>query len=341
MTSPITTLGDATVTLNDCINDYLNHLRHEQGAALTTFKGYQSWLHNLQRWMSENGYSAPELDAFNTSVLRRYLYHLSGRGPRPRTIRGAFHAVRGLGRFLTDAGALKENPTRPLTMPKLDAAQRLTVTDEELSAVLAACDRIADARRSAMAKAILSAFVFAGLRRQECLDLRLADVNFTEKSLLVRSGKGSKSRKIFVCAEAVETLREWIAVRPDPCKTDYLFAFDRARRISCAGLQTLIEEVKAIAGYRDAPHILPHSIRHRAATRLLQNGANLKDIQTFLGHSSLQVTSVYLHSNEEQAKSLADLTALRPQPGTRPDNVIDLRARQSSVQNHQRRRIPR
>jgi integrase len=84
-------------------------------------------------------------------------------------------------------------------------------------------------------------------------------------------------------------------------------------------LQTLLAQVRAVAGLKEAAHIQPHSLRHAAATRLLRNGANLRDIQAFLGHSDLTTTAVYLHSDEESQRKMAELGALQPAaPESRP-----------------------
>ena len=110
-------------------------------------------------------------------------------------------------------GALTENPAAKITLPKLDAATRLVVTDAEVSALLDACERQRTVRQIALCRAVLSSMIYGGLRRGEVYSLRVWDVNLLEKSLLVRNGKGGKSRKIYVCADAVNALREWLAVR--------------------------------------------------------------------------------------------------------------------------------
>src|SRR5207248_3156001 len=69
---------------------------------------------------------------------------------------------------------------------------------------------------------------------------------------------------------------------------------------------------KAIAGFKGDPRIQPHSIRHAAATRLMRNGADIRSIQAWLGHSQLQTTAIYLHTDEEQVRKIAPLAGLRP-----------------------------
>src|SRR4051812_6602012 len=114
--------------LLDAVTDYLKYLRHEQGASEATCRCYGSYLYSFLDWLRENGYECPALADFNTSTLRRYLYHCAERGLRPRTLRGRFHPIKGLAVFLVNNGGLKQNPTNALTLPKLDAAERKTVS---------------------------------------------------------------------------------------------------------------------------------------------------------------------------------------------------------------------
>ena len=298
--------------LTDAIADYLGHIRHERGLSKITCLHYQCWLRHFTDWLTDNGYPDADLSAFTLPVLRRYQYHKSTNGARPRTVHSAFHSLRGLGEFLVANGALEENPARQVTLPKKDAAQRLTVTDADVSALFQACERVRTARQTALSRAVLSVLAYGGLRRSEICDLRLGDVNLADKSLLVRSGKGGKSRKVFVCSDAVNALREWLAVREKDCQGDWLFMYDRARRLHHQSIATLIESLKAAAGLRDNQAVKPHGLRHWCATNLLRNGANLRDVQQFLGHSDLMTTCRYLHSSEEQLRNISELTALQP-----------------------------
>jgi|SRR5579884_628195 len=311
--------------LFDAFQDYFRFIQHEQGVTQATLETYKSWLRHFYRWLEANGYPEPTLDAFSTTTLRRFLYDISGRGYRPRTIRGIFHPLRRFGAFLMAQGVLTENPVSALTMPKKDAAQRLTVSDEEIRQLLDACERQHNPRQVALSRAVLAVFVYAGLRRTELCDLKVGDVDLREKSITVRSGKGRKSRRVFLCADAVDALSAWLTVREKDCQVDYLFMFDRKRRIHEVGLKNMLEQIKAIAGLAGKENIKPHSLRHACATRLLRAGANLRDIQAFLGHSSLQITSIYLHSDEHQLRNIAHLSALQsPAPETKKAEVVRL-----------------
>ncbi|HLK59967.1 MAG TPA: tyrosine-type recombinase/integrase [Chthonomonadaceae bacterium] len=307
------------MTLQTAIAEYVDHVRHERRLAKTTTKQYVSWFHTFLEWLDANGYgSDPELDAFNTLVLRRYQMYKAKGGARPRTILSAFHPLRGLGQYLVTQGRLTENPCKALTMPKKDASIRHTLTDSHVTALFDACQRQRTPRLIALTRALMSILAYGGLRREEACCLRLDDVTFEKDAkgreqtgILVRSGKGGKSRRIFVCSEAGNALREWLAVREKDCIGDWLLMQDRARRVHFKGIASLMATLAATAGMADNPAAKPHSLRHWCLTNLVKNGAGLRDVMQFSGHSDLATLQRYLHSGEEELKTIAELTALR------------------------------
>jgi site-specific recombinase XerD len=308
------------MVLSDATQDYLEYARHELGHTPSTHLSYQSWLRNFARWLGENGFPDPPVAEVSTALVRRYSYALSARGLRPRTTRGALCAIRGLFTYLVEMGGLETNPALEVRLPKKDAATRLIVTDEDLVKLLEAAERQNSNFRCLRDRAVLSAFIFCGLRRQELLDLTVDALNLQDQSLLVQQGKGRKSRTIYLCDEALAAFREWLAVRrPMKCRHDYLFVDEGRRHVGEQGLCQMLEEVKAIAGLKGDPRVKPHSIRHAAATRLMRNGADIRSIQAFLGHSQLQTTAIYLHTDEQQVRKIAPLAGLassQPAPPT-------------------------
>jgi len=125
-------------------------------------------------------------------------------------------------------------------------------------------------------------------------------------------------------------LRARVAVRQRiTCAHSSLFITEGRRHFGEGSLATLLEDVKAIAGLEGDRRIKPHSIRHAAATRLPPNGADIRSIQTWLGHSQLQTIAIYLHTDEQQVCNIAPLAGLRKEaeepartPSGRPRLVI-------------------
>lgn len=308
------------MVLSEAIRDYVEYSRHELRHSKNTSYAYVSWQRNFAQWLTENGHPDPLVHEISASLIRRYHYHLSGRKLRPRTIRGALQALRSLFTYLVEMGALATNPAVEVKLPKKDAATRLLVTDEDLMRLLEASQRQPSEFRCVRDRAILAILIFCGVRRQELVDLTVPSINLTDRSLLIQHGKGEKSRTVFLCDEAVEPIREWLAMRQKyQCSHDRVFITVDRRPFGDKSLAPMVEDVKTIAGLRGDPRIKPHSIRHAAATRLLRNGADIRSIQTWLGHSQLQTTAIYLHTDEHQVRKIAPLAGF--QQTQTPDGV--------------------
>ena len=336
------------MTIEEAAADYLSYLRHERMSAKTTLYTYSSWLNSFRKWLTESGSPEADLSLLTTPTLRSYQYALSARKLRPRTIRAAFHPLRGLAAFLLTHKAIPSNPCAGLTMPKKDAAIRLTISQAEVIALISNTHRLHPPRKAALARAMLSVMVFTGLRFREVLDLKVSSVNTDAKTLLVASGKGDKSRLLYPPAECFEALCGWLDVRDKTCQRktvfshEWLWAYNAGRRVGENSFRDLLEEVKAAAGLTAQENIKPHSLRHFFATNLDQNGAPLKVIQAALGHSSAQTTLIYLHSTEKDAQRMADFSRLsqmqEPHPAQAKPQEPERRLRRQSFQQSKRGR---
>lgn len=310
--------------LSDAGGDYILYVKHELGYSPRTVEIYQSrFRHFAERWLPANGYPDADLTAFTASVLRRYLYAESARGLRPRTIRGLFCPLLGLGEFLIKQKVLTDNPVRLLKMPKMDAAERVLALDNELVALMDAVERQADPRAVAFHRAVFSVLINTGVRAQEMLDIRVGHVSVGAKTILVAHGKGDKSRTLHPQSETLAAISEWLIEREKMgCTHDYLWAITVTRRLGYDGLRALLEETKARAGLADHDNIKCHAIRRAFATRMMTRGSSIKAIQAAMGHSQAETTFKYLFLTEQEAKVMADTGALsRPAPPapTQPD----------------------
>lgn len=289
----------------DALNEYLRHIDLERHYSPRTVATYKWWSHRYGRFVLESGYTAPLSlqDAFNTPVLRRFQQSLSEHKLKGRTILVAFYGLRGLGDYLVSQKYIEVNPVRDLTMPKKGAAERRIVSDEELKRLLVAVGLQRDKARIAYEGALLSTLIYTGVRAQELLDMRLPNINFDGKTLIIPHGKGDKSRILYPPDEWWLAMREWVALRP-ACNHDWIWVSNVSRRISVETMRRELEEIKARAGLSNANHIKPHSIRHALATRMMVQGATIRSIQASLGHSDAQTTLNYLHHKEQAAQDM-------------------------------------
>ena len=150
-------------------------------------------------------------DALAVSNLR--CYQCSLKGLAANTVRAAFHPLRGLSEFLIhEAKLLEENPGKAFTMPKKAEGRRLTMSDPEALALLDAAARQCDPRKVAMSVALISALLYTGVRADELVNIRLADVLFDQEEMLVSKGKGGTDLGLAICREIVSSWADTISV---------------------------------------------------------------------------------------------------------------------------------
>lgn len=302
--------------LSAAVCDYVRYLSTERGLARRSIFTYQSWLRDLVGWMAENGYDPPHVADLTMPVLRRLLYYKAEKQHhRPRTIRGAFNAIRGMCDFFVIMGLLPSNPGREVTLPKRDAEVRLTISNEEIKALFVAVERQRDKRRVALSRAMLHVLVYGALRREELLCLKVGDIHIENDvvRVTIQKGKGNKRRRIWLPDSSTPAIKEWLALRGE-CSHDWLWSHDSFRRVYNESLRHMLDDIKAIAGFAGRKNILPHSMRHWRATDLLKSDVDLKTIQMFLGHATIATTDKYLHSNEVDVEAAANHSKLLEPP---------------------------
>ena len=307
--------------LPDLVRDYLAHIKHARGLSSTTCLHYQAWLRLFLKWLAEEKHPLT-LSSFSTPTLRAYLYASSRAGKRPRTILSAFNPIRGMAAYLVEIGLLPYDPTKGLTFPKKDAAERVTVSTEEVAALLTAVERLPDAAEVPQARALLYTLVFSGIRFDELRSLRVPTSALTPERFWWHTARAKKSRLLYPPADCLDALGKWLTERArrfPACQHDYLWAYNCALRVSEQYIRDLLEAVKSIAGLREHDNIKPHALRHAFATRMKDNGAAITAIKAALGHSQLSTTFQYLHMGEHEAKQMAQYATLATSVPAPPD----------------------
>jgi len=162
------------------------------------------------------------------------------------------------------------------------------------------------ALRSEQHRLIILTGLFLGLRVSEITHLDVADVDCDRGTVLVRHGKGDRDRQVPMPHRLWEGLRAWIGER----KAGYLFPSPRGGgRLSSRSVQRLIKRAAGRAGIAgvDVPRkITPHKLRHTYATRLLDTGANIREVQELLGHASVATTEIYCHVSGDRLRGAVD-----------------------------------
>jgi len=272
------------------IDDFLGSLQIERGAAHNTLAAYRRDLEGFEGFLARERRGPA---AVGVADLSRYLGSLRRRGLGSRSIARHLSSVRGLYRFLLDAGRIARDPTEHLDSPR--PARRLprTLSQVDAAALVEAPDTTRpDGLRD---RALLELLYASGLRASEALGLRIEDVNFAAGYVMV-TGKGDRQRLVPTGAHALEWVRRYLGtVRPRMVRRDCpaLFLNRSGGRMSRQALWGLIRRAARRAGIRAA--VSPHTLRHSFASHLLERGADLRSVQAMLGHADISTTQIYTH----------------------------------------------
>jgi site-specific recombinase XerD len=263
-----------------------------QSLADSTRRAYRTDLEEFASWLRRRGL---ELDQVDGRAFAEYVAELGaarpGRTPRKlaeTTLARKLAAVRSLLRAALGPSRVPDLPLSGRRRRRLPHAPRPEETDALLDDV---------GRRGALGlrdRALLELVYSAGLRAQEAVDVRLADIDF-EQELVHVTGKGGKERAVPLGEEAAYHLRRYLEDgRPELAKraVDEVFLSARGRPLDTSTLRRLLPN--------------PHRLRHAFATHLLEGGADLRTIQELLGHSSLSTTQIYSHVDAKRLRKVYD-----------------------------------
>lgn len=258
----------------------------------------------LENFRAQAGF--PGWKECSPSQFRAYLFERMKSRAARSYIRLEFAALRSFYKFLMQRQGLKTNPLAEVQLPKLEKKLPLALTLKQINELLAAPlkaerEKQAPAWVPARDAAILELFYSSGLRLQELVSLNVADIDPYSESVRV-FGKGRKERVVPVGApalEAIQRYRQLARVEAGP-----LFISKLRRRLTPLAVQHMMK--KYLRHTRIPISLSPHKLRHSFATHLLDAGADLRSVQSLLGHASLSTTQIYTHITVERLKKAYD-----------------------------------
>lgn len=285
--------------------DFLSYLEVERRSSLRTLENYQHALLTFARQHSGPGTPCP-WQTLTAEDFRRYLFRFMKAEKGRATIRLHFAALRSFYKWLNQRRAWNHNPLLDVQLPKQEKKLPvvLTVTQIESMLILPLSqpkDKQAPAWAPERDAAILELFYSTGMRLSELAGLDVADLDAYSETVRV-FGKGRKQRLCPVGApalEAVQRYRQKASVHDGP-----LFLSKLRRRITTQSLADIVDKYWKLSGL--PIHVTPHKFRHSFATHLLNNGADLRSVQSLLGHASLSTTQIYTHVSTQRMKEVYD-----------------------------------
>ncbi len=237
--------------------------------------------------------------------VRDYLTLRHRGGLSARSIHRIRAAIRSFFDFLVKRGVVPVNPAHSVRAPKLSRALPRTLDADQVSGLLAPPpDDDLETRDVAM----LELFYSSGLRLSELVRLNLADVDLGTGWVLVREGKGRKTRYVPLGRQAVDALKTWLSVRQGYAgdTEPALFLSQRGCRIAARTVQARLLRWQCRKGFEQ--HVHPHMLRHSFASHLLESGGDLRAVQEMLGHANLATTQIYTHLEFQHLAAVYDRT---------------------------------
>jgi len=282
-------------------DQFFDHLEVERNVSPLTLTNYRHALESFRKSVAQPAWKELRADHF-----RRYLFEQMKAGLAKPTVRLHFAALRTFFRFLTERHGLKDNPLKQVQLPKLDRGLPVVLSRQQIDALLGAPLAMEKSDRAPKwmplrDAAILELFYSSGLRLAEVASLDVRDVDeFTESVRVL--GKGRKERVVPVgdpALRAIQKYRQAAGVNVGP-----LFINKSRRRLSTRNMQESLKRYLAFAGIPRT--ISLHKLRHSFATHMLDAGADLRSVQSLLGHASLSTTQIYTHVTTERLKKAYD-----------------------------------
>ena len=285
------------------IEAFLEMMSAERGASPHTLDAYGRDL------LEASGYLGGTLCEADPGDLSQWMQSLAKDGLAASTQARKLSSLKRFFRFLFEERDRKDDPTSKLDAPKVQRDVPDVLSREDVDQLLRAC---ADDPRMTC---LLELLYGAGLRVTELVSLRLGDLprrrlGLWETREMIIRGKGGKERMCPLGAPALLAIRNWLEIRDDEKyltgSGDFLFpsrvyTWHLTRRRLAQMLETLAIEV-GLAPSR----VHPHALRHAYATHLLQGGADLRSVQTLLGHADIATTQIYTHVLTDELAELLE-----------------------------------
>jgi integrase/recombinase XerD len=295
------------------ISAFLEAQAAEAGAAHNTLLAYGRDLRDLSGWLAARGQG---LDQLSRDQIEDYLADCDAQGLSRATRARRLSSIRQYTRFALEEGWREDDPAIRLHGPGRTQRLPKTLTREEIEALLAAAPEVGRSTADRARNLCMIELLYAtGMRVSELVSLPVASCRGNPAVLLIR-GKGNKERMVPLTAPARRALAAWLQVRDGAQKTTalgrliagkgsrWLFPAPGATgHIPRQSFGRLLNDIAVTAGVNPA-RVTPHVIRHAFATHLLEGGADLRSIQTLLGHADLGTTEIYTHVLDHRMRDL-------------------------------------
>ncbi|MDO4611900.1 MAG: tyrosine-type recombinase/integrase [Candidatus Saccharibacteria bacterium] len=301
--------------ISDLIKEFLEYLEIEKGRSVRTIENYRLYLERFLEIatdiLNKDDVKPGDIDR---EVLRKYRLKLNRYGSENgdedlKAITQAYHliALRGFMKYLAKREIKSLDPSL-IELPRMVRKQVTFLHFDEVEEMLEQIDLSTESglRDRAMIELLYS----GGLRVSELVALDRDSINLERREFMVR-GKGSKDRPIFISQSAADRVSDYLDARTDSLPALFLNnsrnqqSVDTSgnfRRMTVRSVERIVEKYARLAGI--TKHVSPHTLRHSFATDLLMNGADIRSVQSMLGHADISTTQIYTHVTDAHLKDV-------------------------------------
>ena len=306
--------NDQGYYLADLIMDFIEYIEIEKGRSIRTAENYHLYMDRLVEFAGDIpvGQITDELVRKYRLWLNRYI---DAQGRELSIITQSYHLI-ALRSFLKYCGQrdIDTLDADRINLPKVAKKQVSFLLAEEVTRMMDAVDL--DDPNGLRDKAILELLFSGGMRVSELCSLNREQVNLDRREFTIR-GKGNKDRPIFISKTAATAVGDYLNSRNDNLKPLFLnnsrnihkdlddndgVDASESRRLTPRSIQRIVTKYTRLAGI--TKHVTPHTLRHSFATDLLMNGADLRSVQSMLGHSNIATTQIYTHVTDPHLKEV-------------------------------------
>lgn len=293
------------MTWDDAIESFKTYLILEKSLSANSVEAYLNDIGKLAKYCADK-HQMKTPGEISYDILKDYLMYVGEAGVTNRTQARCISSIRSFFKFLVYDGQLENNPTRLLEAPKIGRKLPNILTVDEIDAMLKAVEMYKpEGQRN---KAIIEVLYSCGLRVSELINIKLSNVNFRMSTIRIE-GKGNKERLIPMGKNAKQEIKLYLKMYRDYLDIakgyeDVLFLNKRGTALSRVMVFNIIKHLATRAGLKKK--VSPHTFRHSFASHLVGGGADLRAVQSMLGHESILTTEIYTHLNDHYLKDTID-----------------------------------
>ena len=281
------------------IKNFLNFIENDKKVSQNTLQSYKRDILQYENYVEENKINFLKVDE---EIIRDYLRHMNEIGKKSSTISRSLASIRSFYQYLLRIKKVKRDPTEGIQSPKIEKRIPSVLTSQEVELLLEQPKNVD--LKGIRDKAMLEFAYATGMKVTEIISLNIDDVNL-EEGYVTCKGK-ERTRNIPLGSLSLKALKDYvensrnILIKDD--NVNALFVNTNGQRLTRQGFWKIVKYYKEQAHI--TKEITPHILRHSFATHLLQNGADLKAIQTMLGHSDISSTQIYMQFQDATIQNI-------------------------------------